>query len=123
MSEIANPFDCIIDGAGGQNLNTYIRQCRPGGKIVVYGATAGRCDRLNLHWLFLKNIDLCGTSMGSSHEFGQMVEFVRQHRIRPVVDRVFDFKDFALAFDRMRDKAQFGKLVLKIVHTGLRAKL
>lgn len=38
----------------------------------------------------MKNVELKGSTMGSRREFGEMVQFVREKRIRPVVDRVVD---------------------------------
>ena len=79
-------FDAVIDGSGGPAVNDYLRLLRPGGTVVLYGATAGLVtgDRpLNLHALFLQNISLKGTAMGSDREFAAMVQFVAQHRIGP----------------------------------------
>lgn len=66
----------------------------------------------------LKNIDVRGSTMGSRKEFKEMVEFVRAHKIHPVVDRVVrsDLSDIAGLdglFQDMKDGKQFGKLVME----------
>jgi len=79
-------FDCIFDGSGGPALNDYIRSLlRPGGKVVLYGSTAGLCPDLVLPALFLQNVAVCGTAMGSDREFAELLDFVTRHRITPVV--------------------------------------
>jgi len=108
-------IDAVIDGAAGPALNDYLRILRLGGSIVLYGATAGvpsGKDTLRLHALFLKNVSLKGTTMGSEREFSEMVEFVRAQQLRPLVDSCFPLPAFELAFERMRDGKQMGKIVL-----------
>jgi NADPH:quinone reductase-like Zn-dependent oxidoreductase len=43
-----------------------------------------------------------------------MTAFVNQHRIVPVVDRVFPLAQATDAFRHMESSAQFGKLVLAV---------
>jgi len=115
-------FDAIIDGNGGDSLNDYLKILKVSGKIVCYGATAGRCENFNLHILFLKNIDLKGTSVGSDLEFQNLLKFVEIHNIHPVVDSVVDFHDFQLALEKMRSHTQFGKLLLCFQDNGQNPK-
>lgn len=66
----------------------------------------------------IKNIDVRGSTMGSRGEFYQMVEFVRAHRIRPVISKVLrasldDIGAIDSLFNDMRSGKQFGKLVLE----------
>ena len=52
--------------------------------------------------------------MGSPADFKAMLEFVSQHRIKPVVDRVYELAEIKIAMQRMDDALQFGKMVLRI---------
>lgn len=66
----------------------------------------------------IKNVELRGSTMGSFAEFTKAVEFIEQHKIVPVVDKVYDglSQDNAEAmFERMKNGQQFGKLVIRIV--------
>ncbi|KLO94465.1 alcohol dehydrogenase [Fusarium fujikuroi] len=78
-----------------------------------------------MDWLMqavMKNIELHGSTMGSRQEFREMVEFVRQHRIKPVVSRTVKGLDNLDAIDGLfqdvRDAKQFGKLVIEISSPG-----
>ena len=104
-------FDICIDGAGGDGLSEVIRVMSGGGRIVSYGSTAGPAN-LNLAPLFLNNLELCGTAMGSPRDFQGMLALVNAKRIVPLVDQVFRLRDFPLALDKMRAGGQLGKLVL-----------
>ena len=66
----------------------------------------------------MKNIELKGSTMGSRKEFKEMVEFVREKKIRPIVSKVVDgienMDGIEGLFDEMREGRQFGKLVINI---------
>lgn len=110
-------LDAIIDGAGGDIVKRSLRLLRPGGIISVYGMTTGP----KMDWLMqavLKNIEVRGSTMGSRKEYGDMVEFVRKHKIIPVVSRVVKRLDnidgINSLFDELKAGKQFGKLVIEI---------
>ncbi|KAI1461969.1 oxidoreductase [Annulohypoxylon moriforme] len=113
-------LDAVIDGAGGDIVSKTVKLLRPGGVISVYGMTVGP----KMDWTMqavMKNIDLRGTTMGSRVEFRDMVAFVREHKIRPVVSRVvkgLDIEAIDGLFDDMRNGKQFGKLVIEISSPG-----
>ncbi|RUS12477.1 hypothetical protein BC937DRAFT_87779, partial [Endogone sp. FLAS-F59071] len=84
----SNLLDSIIDGAGGPSYPKYPSLMRLGGIISVYGMTAGPQITFTMSAV-LKNIDLRSSTMGSRAEFEEMVRFVDQHKIRPVVSDVW----------------------------------
>jgi NADPH:quinone reductase-like Zn-dependent oxidoreductase len=110
-------LDAIIDGAGGDIVAKAVRLLKVGGVISSYGMTVGP----KMDWLMqavLKHVELRGTTMGSRKEFAEMVEFVRQHKIKPVVSRsvkgLTDLDAINGLFDEMKQGKQFGKLVIEI---------
>ncbi len=107
-------FDCVIDSAGGDQLNDFIKMMKPAGRIVFYGATNGMPAKLDVFRMFWNQITLQGSTMGNDTEFGDMLKFVAEHAIEPVVDSVRPFEEIVDAFDAMRDGKQFGKLVVSM---------
>jgi NADPH:quinone reductase-like Zn-dependent oxidoreductase len=103
-------FDIIIDGAG--DISACLKVTNGGGKIVTYGSTASPSATVTLPQLFLNQIELLGTAMGSPEDFDGLLALVNAKKIIPVVDEVFRFEDFPKALDKMRRGGQFGKLVL-----------
>lgn len=110
--EATGGFDLIIDSAVGNTLNDLIDVVKPGGKIVFYGATLGNPSELIARKIFWNQIKIFGTTMGSDQDFENMVEFVKEHEIKPIIDQVFKFKEAVKAFDRMDQGEQLGKIVL-----------
>ncbi|KAK0636841.1 hypothetical protein B0T17DRAFT_520073 [Bombardia bombarda] len=110
-------LDAVVDGAGGDVVGKTVRLLKSGGVISSYGMTVGP----KMDWLMqavLKNVELKGSTMGSKREFKEMVEFVREKGIRPVVSRVIkgidNIEGIDGLFDDMKAGRQFGKLVILI---------
>lgn len=107
-------FDVIIDSALGKGFEKLIDICKPGGRIVFFGGTAGSIPELNGRKIFWNHISILGTTLGSPAEFEQMLRFIEEHKIEPVIDEIFPLADAEKAIKRMADSSQFGKLVLTI---------
>ncbi|KAI1857652.1 hypothetical protein JX265_011067 [Neoarthrinium moseri] len=110
-------LDAIIDGAGGDIVKKAYRILKPGGVISCYGMTTSP----KMDWVMqavMKQVDLKGSTMGSRVEFKEMVDFVREKRIHPIVSRTVkgldNLKDIDGLFEDIRDGKQFGKLVIEI---------
>lgn len=117
------PFlDAIIDGAGGDIVTKAVKLLKPGGIITQYGMTASPQMNWNMSAV-LHNIELKGTTMGSRKEFREMVDFVTEKQIRPVVSRVVrglgDLEGIDSLFSEMEAGEQMGKLVVEIDDEGL----
>lgn len=104
--------DVVIDSVGGDMLEHAVDIVKPGGRIVLYGATAGLAPNLNLRKIFWKQIDLLGSTMGSHADFEAMVRFFEEKQLRPVVAHTFPLQDAVLAHQYMEEARQFGKIVL-----------
>ncbi len=111
--DVETDFDVIIDSAGGESFQHLIKICKPGARIGFYGATLGKYQNLNPQLLFWRQISILGSTMGSDQDFRDMLAFVTDHKIKPIVDQVFSLEEGRLAFERMEAGAQFGKIVLK----------
>ncbi len=112
------PFlDAVIDGAGGDIVGSTWRLLKMGGVIVSYGMTSLEQPAFPMQAV-MKNIELKGSTMGSRREFGEMVQFVREKKIRPVVERVVNsienLEGIEGLFEDMKVGRHFGKLVVKI---------
>ncbi len=113
VAEKHGGIDLIIDSAGGKTFGELVNLVKPGGRIVNFGATAGNPELLDLRKLFWKQIMIQGSTMGTRDDFASMIAFFESHRIKPAVDKVFSFRDFSAAFQRMKQAEQFGKIILK----------
>jgi zinc-binding alcohol dehydrogenase/oxidoreductase len=107
-------FNLVIDSAGGDQLNGFIKVLRPNGKIVFYGATNGLPAKLDLYRMFWNQLSLLGTTMGNDAEFNEMLAFVSKHQIRPIVDSIRPFSKLAEAFADITLPNKVGKIVLQV---------
>ncbi len=103
--------DLVIDGTGGTVFEQAIDLVRPGGRVVTYGSTLGAAPALQVRRIFFKQIDILGTTMGSSEDFSAMIDLFGEGKLRPVVDRVFPLGEIGAALVHMDGAAQFGKIV------------
>ncbi|KAI1330934.1 zinc-binding dehydrogenase [Xylariaceae sp. FL0255] len=110
-------LDTVIDGAGGDIIAKVSRLLKPGGTICNYGMTVAP----KMDWSMqavLKHIDLLGCTTGSRTEFKDLLQFVREHKIRPVISRTVTGLKSLDAIDElfqdMHQGKQFGKLVIEI---------
>lgn len=110
-------LDAVVDGAGGEVVAKSVKLLKAGGIISQYGMTVGP----KMNWLMsavLNNIELRGTTMGSKREFRDMIAFVGQHGIKPVVSQTVKGLDNLEGIDGlfadMEAGKQFGKLVVEI---------
>ncbi|MFZ7125251.1 MAG: quinone oxidoreductase family protein [Desulfobacterales bacterium] len=105
--------DLIVDGAGGRQFGSMLNLLNPGGRVVVYGATAGPVEGIDIYRFFFKQITFQGSTMGSPEDFAGMIRLFEDHRIQPTVDRVFALDDIREAYQRMMTGRQMGKIVIR----------
>jgi zinc-binding alcohol dehydrogenase/oxidoreductase len=113
LSDAGN-FNTIIDSAAGDGFTKLVNLCAPGGQIGIYGGTTGKINNLAAQIIFWKQISIHGSTMGNDTEFQQLIAFINQHQLIPVVDEVFKLTEGNMALERMAAGVQFGKIILKI---------
>ena len=110
-------IDLVFDGAPGGSYGQYGRSLAMGARVVVYGSTGGMTFPVNAPELFLKNVTIRGSNVGNPDEFAAMIAFVAEHRVTPVVDRVFPFVEAPAALAYLQDDHGFGKVVVDMVRS------
>jgi zinc-binding alcohol dehydrogenase/oxidoreductase len=114
LQQMSGGFDVIIDSALGEGFAHLPDICNPGGRIVVFGGTAGNVPPLNGRKIFWRQLQIIGTMMGSSGDFNAMVGFLNTHQLTPVIDVIFPLEEAAKAISKMEHSAQFGKIILEV---------
>ena len=85
-----------------------------GGTISLIGGLTGNTTEVNLPAILMRNIRVQGLIVGSRETFEAMNHAIVQHRLRPVVDRVFPFEEAIAAMHWMAGQHHFGKIVIRI---------
>ncbi len=107
-------FDVILDSAGGEGFLKLIELAASGGRIVFVGATQGVPSCFPMQRVFWKQLSIFGSTMGSARDFSHMLEFVRSHKLTPIVSDVLSLSSAEHALRKMESAEQFGKIVLHI---------
>jgi len=106
--------DVVIDHAGGPTLSQLVRACARGGRIVTCGATAGHDVSVDLRYVFWRQIALLGSTMASKARLLDILGFVADGRLAPVIDRVLPLEKVADAQRVLEARQVFGKVVLRV---------
>ncbi|MGV3488362.1 MAG: zinc-binding dehydrogenase, partial [Tuberibacillus sp.] len=114
LKKLTGGVDLSIDSIGGKVFDALVSLGKVGSRIVSFGATKGSVPQLVMPKVFLKEITIYGTTMGSPREFKEMVDFVDQYQIHPIVDSTFPLENVIEAQTRMEKGENFGKIVLTI---------
>ena len=114
LKSMAGGVDLSVDSVGGDAFNNMIQLAKPGGRIVVFGATAGPASKVMTISIALKNLDVFGTAMGNAQEFGDMLEFYEKHELHPVINETFPLEEATAAQQHMEEGKGIGKIVLEI---------
>jgi zinc-binding alcohol dehydrogenase/oxidoreductase len=114
LKSMAGGVDLSVDSIGGDAFNNMIQLAKPGGRIVVFGATAGPASKVMTISIALKNLDVFGTAMGNAQEFGDMLSFYEKHDLHPVINETFPLEEATAAQQHMEEGKGIGKIVLEI---------
>jgi zinc-binding alcohol dehydrogenase/oxidoreductase len=104
--------DLILDSIGPATFSKYLEIIKPNGRIVCFGASSGDSITLPLRSLFYPQIQLIGTSMGSTQEFEEMIHFVMKHSISTVTENVYPFEEAKIALEHLENGVHFGNIGL-----------
>ena len=104
--------DVVVEHVGAETWMGSVSAMARRGRLVTCGATSGPQVGLDLRHLFVKQLTLLGSYMGSLGELWRVVAMLERGDLRPVVDQVFPLHEAARAHERIARREQFGKLVL-----------
>jgi NADPH:quinone reductase-like Zn-dependent oxidoreductase len=104
--------DVVFEHVGKKTWEGSIQAVTVGGRIVTVGATTGYDPLTDLRHVFFRQISVLGSTMGTPGELAQVLRFVEEGKLRPVLDRVLPLADVRRAHELLAQRAQFGKIVL-----------
>jgi NADPH:quinone reductase-like Zn-dependent oxidoreductase len=104
--------DHVVEVGGAGTLGRSVEAARIGGQVHLIGVLTG--GEINPTPILRRNTILRGIYVGSRQMFQAMNAAVSLHRIRPVIDRVFDFTDAKAAYHHLKGQTHVGKIVIRI---------
>jgi NADPH:quinone reductase-like Zn-dependent oxidoreductase len=107
--------DAVMETVGAATWSHSVNSLRPGGTIVISGATSGDApSKAELTKIFFKQLRVIGSTMGTRDELAHLSRFVVQQQIDPAVDTVLPLSDARDGFARMVGGEIFGKVVFRV---------
>jgi len=106
-------FDHIVELGGEKTLQQSLRCIRPGGTLSMIGVLSGGNLAAPLGLVVTRQVRLQGITVGSRDMFETMLRAIGQHKVQPVVDKVFAFEQLKEALAHLKSGAQFGKICLR----------
>lgn len=104
--------DAVMESVGEATWAHSLRCLRPGGTVVVCGATSGPAPTADLQRVFFSQLRVVGSTMGSREELARLVAFLVQTGIRPAVSTVLPLAQAREGFARLAAGDVVGKVVL-----------
>lgn len=104
----------VVDSVGEATWTQSLGALGKKGRLVTCGGTSGPMVTTDVRRLFWNQWSILGSTMGSESEFRAIVAHFNAGRLRPPVDSVFPLADGREAFERMQNKEQFGKIVVRV---------
>lgn len=106
--------DVVFENVGAAAWPWAMKALVRGGRLVTCGATTGDQPGADLRRLFVRQLQIFGSSLGTLGEFHDLLGFVQRTDLRPVIDSRFALADVHAALNRLESGAQFGKVVLEL---------
>ncbi|GGL18479.1 Zn-dependent oxidoreductase [Sphaerisporangium melleum] len=101
----------VMETVGQATWDHSLKSLRPGGRIVVSGATSGAVPPADLNRVFFLQLSVVGSTMGTRDQLGRLATFLAQTGVRPLVDRVLPLDQAAEGFAALERGDVFGKIV------------
>jgi NADPH:quinone reductase-like Zn-dependent oxidoreductase len=104
--------DVVVDNVGGSSFGPMLKVLRRGGRYVSSGAIGGPIVNFDLRDFYLKDLNLIGCTAWDEPVFANLVSYVEQNRIKPLVAKTFALQEIAQAQREFLEKKHVGKFVL-----------
>jgi NADPH:quinone reductase-like Zn-dependent oxidoreductase len=106
--------DAVMETVGEATWAHSLRSLRPGGTIVISGATSGPAPSADLSRVFFLQLSVVGSTMGTRDELARLLTFCEQTGMRPLIDRVMPLARARDGFAAMVSGDLFGKVVFTV---------
>ena len=104
--------DVVMETVGEATWDHSLRSLRPGGTLVVSGATSGPNPPADLARVFFRQLRVIGSTMGTREELGDLVRMLQSTGVRPLIDRTYPLGEAREAYAQLLASEAFGKVVL-----------
>ena len=109
---LPDKVDAVIETVGEATWSHSLKSLRPGGVVVVSGATSGAMPPADLNRVFFLQLQVVGSTMGTAGEFAHLISLMRETNTSPIIDRTISMYDAREGFAAMISGELRGKVVM-----------
>jgi NADPH:quinone reductase-like Zn-dependent oxidoreductase len=106
--------DAVMETVGEATWAHSLRSLKPGGTVVISGATSGPAPPADLARVFFLQLSVVGSTMGSRDQLGRLLRFCEQTGVRPRIDRAMPLDQARDGIAAMISGEIFGKIVFTV---------
>jgi NADPH:quinone reductase-like Zn-dependent oxidoreductase len=110
---VPHRVDAVMETVGEATWSSSLKSLRPGGTVVVSGATSGAAPGADLARVFARQLRVVGSTMGTRGELEGLLRFCHATGVRPLIDQVLPMAEARTAFEAMAGGDLVGKIVLE----------
>ncbi|MFI0355495.1 zinc-binding dehydrogenase [Actinomadura sp. 9N407] len=110
-ARLPDRVDAVMETVGEATWSHSLKSLRPGGRIVVSGATSGQVPPAELNRVFFLQLSVVGSTMGTRDQLERLARFLVKSGVRPRIDRELPLAEAAKGFAAMNEGDLFGKIV------------
>ena len=103
--------DAVMETVGAATFGHSIRSLRPGGKLVISGATSGDAPPAELTRVFFLQLSVIGSTMGTRDELERLIRFCLERDIRPIRYATMPLAEARAGFEALASGEVVGKIV------------
>jgi NADPH:quinone reductase-like Zn-dependent oxidoreductase len=103
--------DAVMETIGQATWSHSVKSLKPGGKIIVSGATTGASPPAELNRVFFLQLSVIGSTMGTRDELGRLIRFCVERDVRPVIHATMPLTEAGRGFESLLEGDVFGKIV------------
>src|SRR5882757_9484439 len=103
--------DGVFETVGKATWSHTMKSLKPGGTVVISGATSGDATAAELQRLFFLQLRVIGSTMGTREELGNLLSFCQQAGIHPTIGTELPFEQAETGFRTMLEGETAGKIV------------
>lgn len=113
-ARLPDRVDAVMETVGQATWAHSVKSLRPGGRIVVSGATSGPMPPAELTRVFFLQLSVVGSTMGTRDQLERLARFLVTTGVRPVIDRTLPLTQAREGFAALETGDVFGKIVFTV---------
>jgi NADPH:quinone reductase-like Zn-dependent oxidoreductase len=113
-ARLPEKVDAVMETVGEATWSHSLRALKPGGRLVICGATSGPNPPADLNRIFFLQLQVIGSTMGTRNELADLIAFLHATGLRPHIDRTIPLEQAADGLTAMASGELVGKIVLEV---------